>query len=151
MKNLIILSLVFSFLATTQNTQAQSNKQLVELITLPNTVQQLLINLPKDKVTLKTSYSNQILIKTSVRLSIEDDQLIDYLADKGRYDLLKENNDNNKQFILEATPQMQGEITGKDGLRIKEHISYTIYLPNQQLEQIHIKTPKLIEVSALSY
>lgn len=152
MKNLIIFfSFAVIFLATAQTTQAQSNKQLVQLINMPSDVQKLLIQLPKNRVTIKTSYSNQILIKTTIRLSVEDDKLMDYLADKGRYDLLAEKNPNQQEFILEATPQIQGEITGKDGLTITEHISYTIYIPNQKLEQIHIKTPKSTEISVLRY
>ncbi|MCP4440750.1 MAG: hypothetical protein GY810_17520 [Aureispira sp.] len=123
---------------------------LVQLVDVSNNIENLLINLPKDKVTLKTSYNDQILIKTTVRLSVEDDKLMDYLADKGRYDVMKENKATN-HLALMSTPQLYGEIAAKNGVTIKEHISYTIYVPNKNLQQIRIKTPKTIEISVLGY
>ncbi|MCP4438524.1 MAG: hypothetical protein GY810_06230 [Aureispira sp.] len=125
MKTLYSITTLFLVLCCTTAQYAQSHKILKQDIKVAEMSQLTIKNSPTTDVKVEYTKGTELFVKTQVRLSVKNDELMNFLANSERYQLTIEAN--NKQLVL-STPQDQESIDLGNST-VKEYISYTIYIP----------------------
>jgi len=85
------------------------------------------VNSPNLKV--KYIQGTRILVETKINLSTNNSTLLDFITQKGRYDLIKELDPQTK--CLKLVPKNKQDIIVIKGKELQENISYTIYIPKE--------------------
>lgn len=137
MKNLAIFCCVVSFCLITSNLLGQVEKKVSQHVTLLETVDQLVIQLPKEKVEIKEIKGSRILIEIQIVLSSNNIRLLDYLAEGGRYDISAKLNEGKAALLISKSKENNSVIIQK-GKEISEDVSYVVYVPANQLDNVHI-------------
>ena len=89
------------------------------------------ISIQVNSPNLKIEYiqGTRILVETTVSLSIDNKTLLNFITQKGRYDLIKELDTNTKCLTL--LPKNNQDLILVKGKKLQENISYTIYIPKE--------------------
>ena len=106
---------------------AQSSKVIHQTFTLDG-AEKVNINVVGSRIEMKETKGSRILVETTVKLSMPNDRLLDYVANSGRYDLEKELDEGKKELIL-ASKKSNNVLIVK-GKECYEEISYIFYLPS---------------------
>ncbi|MCP4440748.1 MAG: hypothetical protein GY810_17510 [Aureispira sp.] len=137
MKKLAIICCVVNLCLLTSTAFGQAEKKIGKHVTLMESVDQLIIQLPKNKVEVKEIKGSRILIEIQITLSSGNLQLLDYLTNAGRYEVAAKLNQG-KEALLITKAAKNNNIIIQKGKEIHEDISYVIYVPSNQLNNIHI-------------
>lgn len=114
--------LVLSF----STSYAQANLKFNQTFSSMNAVNVNLDVESKD-VVIKTIKGSRIVIEMLINISSPNSNLLEFIAEGGRYDLEKSFNDETQTLIL-AAKKHKNIITIK-GKEISEEVSYVIYVP----------------------
>ncbi|CAA6825982.1 MAG: Unknown protein [uncultured Aureispira sp.] len=89
------------------------------------------ISIQVNSPNLKIVYikGRRVLVETTVSVSIENSTLLHFMTQKGRYDLIQELDENTK--CLNIIPKNKQNLILVKGEKLKENISYTIYIPEE--------------------
>lgn len=118
----ILMLLVLSF----STSYAQANLKFNQTFSSMNAVNVNLDVESKD-VVIKTIKGSRIVIEMLINISSPNSNLLEFIAEGGRYDLEKSFNDETQTLIL-AAKKHKNIITIK-GKEISEEVSYVIYVP----------------------
>jgi len=105
---------------------AQVSKKAYQTIVVGDT-EVLKIAIEGAEVQVKSTKGKRVLVETSVVLSVPNQALLDFVVQKGRYNLDQMMDAANRTFSL-ISPKGQNVIIVK-GEQCKEHISYVVYVP----------------------
>lgn len=137
MRKLTIIVCVVGLCLLTANLFGQVEKKVSHHITLLETVDQLIIQLPKNKVEVKEIKGSRVLIEIQITLSSGNVRLLDYLAEAGRYEISAKLNEGREALLITKSAENNNVIIQK-GKEVSEDISYIIYVPSNQLNNVHV-------------
>lgn len=89
------------------------------------------ISIQVNSPNLKIEYTQgtRVLVETSINISIDNATLLNFIAQKGRYDLIKKLDSNTN--CLQLVPKNKQDLILVKGKKLQENISYTIYIPKE--------------------
>ncbi|MCP4437987.1 MAG: hypothetical protein GY810_03510 [Aureispira sp.] len=119
---LFTLSLVFACFATAF---AQSHKIVQQKVLVTEAGQLSIEGITEGDVKVQYTKGKDMVIKTQVRLSVKNNQLMSFLVDSDRYELTAELKDG--EIVLSSSNHKESIDLGNEKLR--EYISYTICVP----------------------
>lgn len=105
---------------------AQVSKKAYQTIVVGDT-EVLKIAIEGAKVQVKPTKGKRILVETSIVLSVPNQALLDFVVEKGRYNLDQMMDVATRTFSL-VSPKGQNVIIVK-GKECEEHVSYIVYVP----------------------
>ncbi|WMX14077.1 MULTISPECIES: hypothetical protein [unclassified Aureispira] len=105
---------------------AQVSTSLNQSFTI-DAAQSISIQVNSPNLNIKYIQGSRILVETRVSLAIDNTALLEFIAQKGRYDLIKEIDPNTK--CLKLTPRKNENLLVVKGEQLQENVSYTIYIP----------------------
>lgn len=91
--------------------------------------QSISIKVNSPNLEVKYTQGTRILIETKISLPINNSALLDFIAQKGRYDLITELDPNTK--CLKLLPKGTQDLILIKGKALEENIAYTIYIPKR--------------------
>lgn len=94
-----------------------------------NEAQSISIHINSPNLEVKYTQGTRILIETKISLPIDNSALLDFIAQKGRYDLITELDPNTK--CLKLVPKNIQDLILIKGKVLEENIAYTIYIPKE--------------------
>ncbi len=95
-------------LFTTSLLVGQTSKKMAEHIALVECVTKLKIELPQNKVDLRSTKGSRILVETNVSLSLSNEHLLGYLIETGRYNLKTTVDNTNHTMTLSVNTKLNG-------------------------------------------
>jgi len=105
---------------------AQASKTVHQTFQLDG-AQKVNINVVGTKVDIRETKGSRVLIEMSIRLSVPNERLLDYVINNGRYDLLHELNLTTGELTI-TSPRTNNVLLVK-GQECYEEITYVVYLP----------------------
>lgn len=118
---LLILGIpIFSF--------AQISQSASQAISI-GSAESILLDLPSSKLEIKYIAGTRVFIETKVQISIENKQLLNFIIQKGRYDLTKTLNKNTR--CLHISYSLNKNTILAKGKVVQEQLSYIIYIPRK--------------------
>jgi len=132
MKTTIFFILIFSLL-NFSNSYAQANLKFNQTFSSMNAVH-VDLDIKSNDIIIKTIKGSRIVIEMLINISSPNMNLLEFIAEGGRYDLKKSFNDETKTLIL--TAKKHKDIITIKGKEIKEEVSYVIYLP-ESMQSVH--------------
>jgi hypothetical protein len=91
--------------------------------------QTISIQVNSPNLQVKYTQGTRILVETKVSLSIDNLALLNFIAQKGRYDLVKELDSHTK--CIKLVPKNKQDLILIKGKELQENVSYTIYIPRE--------------------
>lgn len=107
---------------------AQASTSLNQIFKI-DAAQSISIQVNSPDLVVKYTQGTRILVETKVSLSIDNSTLLNFIKQKGRYDLIKEFDANTK--CLKLVPKNKRDLILVKGKELQEKISYTIYIPRK--------------------
>ncbi|MBL4648488.1 MAG: hypothetical protein JKY03_02065 [Aureispira sp.] len=132
MKTTIFFILIISLL-NFSNSYAQANLKFNQTFSSMNAVH-VDLDIKSNDIIIKTIKGSRIVIEMLINISSPNMNLLEFIAEGGRYDLKKSFNDETKTLIL--TAKKHKDIITIKGKEIKEEVSYVIYLP-ESMQSVH--------------
>jgi hypothetical protein len=117
---------------------AQSTKTIHQTFPVDN-ASKIVLNVVGTEIDVRETKGSRVLVETTVRLSISNDRLLDYVVNSNRYDLIKTIDPLTKELVL-SSPKGNNMIIVK-GKEVMEEVSYVFYLPTA-LRYANISTIK---------
>lgn len=129
MKWFYIIGLMLGLLGFSTPTFAQSGTTFHQVFNADSYTQKVLldISLPEENIEIRRTQGSRIMIETSVKISMVNDNLLNYLGNTGRYNLSSAYNEAESTITLSA-PKDNNIIVVK-GEECTENISYVILVP----------------------
>jgi hypothetical protein len=132
MKTTIFFILIISLLSFS-NSYAQANLKFNQTFSSMNAVN-VDLDVKSNDIIIKTIKGSRIVIEMLINISSPNMNLLEFIAEGGRYDLKKSFNDETQTLILSA--KKHTDIITIKGKEIKEEVSYVIYLP-ETMQSVH--------------
>ncbi len=126
MKFLPCLLCLFFFFACSAFLAAQASKTVHQTFMLDG-AQKVNINVVGTKVEIRETKGSRVLVEMSIKLSVPNERLLDYVINNGRYDLLHELNNATGELTI-TSPRTNNVLLVK-GQECYEDLTYVIYLP----------------------
>ncbi len=104
----------------------QVSKTLHQTFTLDN-AEKVNINVVGKNIELKETKGSRILVETKVTISLQNPRLLDFIANSGRYNLIKTINSGTKELTLAS--KKSNDVIIVKGEECQEVLEYLIYLP----------------------
>lgn len=105
---------------------AQVSKTIHQTFTVDG-AQIVNINVVGSKVEMRETKGTRVLVETTVRLSVPNDRLLDFVVTSGRYDLIKTFIESSGEVVLES--KKDNNVIMVKGEECHEEISYIFYIP----------------------
>ncbi len=121
---LILTILCFFLLSGAMS--AQVSKTLHQTFTLDG-AQKVNVNVVGKKIEIKETKGSRILIEVKVTISLPNANLLNYIANDGRYDLIKTLNAGTKELSIGS--KKSNDVIIIKGEECLESLEYIIYLP----------------------
>lgn len=118
----LFFCLVFSHAAS-----AQVTKTLHQTFTLDG-AEKINVNVVGKTVEIKETKGTRILVETKVTISLPNPRLLDFVANSGRYDLVKTLDAGTRELTLGS--KKSNDVIVVKGEECKETLEYKIYLPS---------------------
>lgn len=106
---------------------AQASKNIHQLFMMKETIEKLNINLPSSDIQIKKVKSSRIRIEVTIKIGSSNLNLLEYMIEKGRYDLVQETNILETELTIKI--KKNNNIIIIKGEECKEELSYTVYVP----------------------
>jgi len=128
-KKFVIVSLLYVFWSFSTLLFAQSGTTFHQVFNTDNNTQKVLLNIkiPEENIEIRRTAGSRIMVETSVKISMVNDNLLNYLGNSGRYDLSSAYNEAESTITL-SEPKDNNVIIVK-GQECVETITYTITIP----------------------
>lgn len=114
------------FLFFVAQSQGQASKIIHQTFTLDG-AEKININVVGARVEIKETRGSRILIETHISISMPNERLLDYVANGGRYDLIKELDVSKNELIISS--KKTNNVLVIRGEECYEEVSYVFYLP----------------------
>lgn len=108
------------------DTIAQSAKTLHQTFQTDN-AQKININVVGSKVEMRETKGSRILVEMTIILSVPNERLLDFVINKGRYDLSKELDSTTGELTISS--QRTNNVLIVQGKECYEEINYIFYIP----------------------
>ena len=87
------------------------------------------INIDEENLKVKETKGSRVIIETRISISLPNKNLLDFIAENGRYDLIKSYDTSTKEIVLSS--QEHKNVLIVKGEVCEEMLDYTVYLPQQ--------------------
>lgn len=104
----------------------QVSKKTYQTIIAHNT-DVIRINIEGATVELKETKGTRILVETSIKLSVPNEALLNFVIGNGRYELVQTKDESKRELLLEA--KKDKNVILVKGELCAESVTYTIYVP----------------------
>jgi len=105
----------------------QVSKKTYQTI-IANNTEVIRINIEGATIELKETKGTRILVETSIKLSVPNEALLNFVIGNGRYELIQTKDESKRELLLEGKKD-KNVILVKGNL-CAESITYTIYVPS---------------------
>lgn len=106
---------------------SQVSKKTYQTI-IANNTEVIRINIEGATIELKETKGTRILVETSIKLSVPNEALLNFVIGNGRYELIQTKDESKRELLLEGKKD-KNVILVKGNL-CAESITYTIYVPS---------------------
>ncbi|MCP4438020.1 MAG: hypothetical protein GY810_03675 [Aureispira sp.] len=131
MKKVLMISILMVIGSTISF--AQASKNIHQLFTMKESIEKLNINVPSSNIQIKKVKSSRIRVEITVKLETPNLNMLEFLIDKGRYELVQETN--NLETELSISSKKNNNVIIIKGKECKEELSYIVYIP-ESIEQV---------------
>jgi hypothetical protein len=121
----LIMTIVCCFLLS-GTAFGQVSKTLHQTFTLDG-AEKVNVNVVGKNVELKETKGSRILVETKVTISLPNPRLLDFVANSGRYDLLKTVDAGTRELTIAS--KKSNDVIVVKGQECSEVLEYVIYLP----------------------
>lgn len=118
--------LLLTLFAYNTTCSGQSSKTIHQTFQVDN-AQKININVVGTKVEMRETKGSRVMVEVSVKLSVPNDRLLDFVINNGRYDLNRELNSASGELTISS--KKTNNVLIVQGKECYEEISYVFYLP----------------------
>jgi hypothetical protein len=105
---------------------AQSSKTIHQTFQLDG-VSKVNINVVGSKIEMRETKGSRVMVEMTIKLSVPNDRLLDFVINNGRYDLLKETDNTSGELVISS--KRGNNVLIVQGKECFEEVSYVFYLP----------------------
>jgi hypothetical protein len=115
-----------SFAQSSITVDAETSKFLRQTFTMDD-FKEVILDVGKDDVVFEKTKGSRVIIETSVKISTANFMVLEYLANRGRYDFKKSVDNYTEEVIISACIEKEDIVI--KGETLKEEVKHVIYIP----------------------
>ena len=126
MRLVIFITIISCLFLLREDIAAQSSKTIHQTFTLEDATK-VNIDVVGSQIEMRETKGSRVLVETTVTLSVANDRLLDFVANSGRYDLVKTIDEGLGEMTIES--QKTQSVIMVKGEECQEELRYVFYIP----------------------